>query len=206
MKYGKIGEKMQERFLVLMRLPKRWYVYTGIEIIGFLLFGLNVYRTDDWTGDKPFSEYTSRDWMLLKIFLAEELIILVVIIVFMVLAYRVARKRQKERQEYFYEHSLMAGIKPGDYDDVWVNFSDSARAMISKHGNSFRLYVDGYDERAGNWTSIVGPSFYESIDEIKKTLFYEYDFYCVANAVLDEQGNVKFYDGESKDSVGENGQ
>lgn len=185
----KIGEKMQKWVSMPPQLPKRWYVYTAIEIIGILLFLLNIYRTDDWTGDKPFSEFTARDWTLLKIFLAEELVILAVVIVFMVLAYRVAKRRREERKEFFYEHSMMAGIKPGDYDDVWVDFSDSARALILKHGDAFRLYVEEYDERTDEWIGVGGPSFYESLDDMKKALFYEYDFYCVANAVLDEHGN-----------------
>ena len=180
---------MKNRTSMPRQLPKRWYVYMGITILGIFLFGFNVYRTDDWMGEKPLWEYTSRDLTRLKIFFIEELIILAMIIVFMCLALGASKKRQGERTEFFYEHTLMAGIKPGDYDDVWVDFSDSARALILRQGDAFRLYVEEYDERTDDWKSINTASVYESLDDIKKTLFYEYDFYCVANAVLDEHGN-----------------
>lgn len=50
--------------------PERYYYASLICLI--LLF-LNYYRTDGWTGDKPFSEFAGRDWQLLAIFFIDEI-------------------------------------------------------------------------------------------------------------------------------------
>ena len=55
--------------------PKRYWVYLIVVLVCSILLIGNIYRTDGWTGDKPFSEFVQRDWQLLAIFLVEELMI-----------------------------------------------------------------------------------------------------------------------------------
>ena len=48
--------------------PKRYWVYLILVLICSILLIGNIYRTDSWTGDKPFSEYLQRDWLLFFVF------------------------------------------------------------------------------------------------------------------------------------------
>lgn len=152
----------------------------------------NFYRTDSWTGDKPFSEFAQRDWQLFTVFLIEEFIIVCVMTVFWFLGKRSIKKQNKLFSKQFNKDKY-SGIKPGDYDCVWFDFSNTQRALILKQGDLFKLYVQEYDERTGNWGCFInGVSVYDNLGEIKKTLFYEYDFYCEANTELDKHGNEIF--------------
>ena len=81
------------------------------------------------------------------------------------------------------------GIKPGDYDYVWFDFSNTERALILKQNDRFMLYVQEYDEHTGNWENLSGVNVYDSLEALKKALFYECDFYCEENAELDKHGD-----------------
>ncbi len=186
-KSKKGGESMNKRF----SFPKRYWIYIGVVFVcGVLLIG-NILRTDSWTGDKPFSEFAQRDWQLFLLFLIEEMIIFAVMFLFAFLGHRIGEKReiaitaQWEKDKYL-------GIKPGDYNYIWFDFANTERALISKQGDLFKLYVQEYDEHTGNWLSFNGVSIYESLEEIKKALYFEYDFYCEENTELDKYGNETF--------------
>lgn len=60
--------------------PERYFY---VSLICLILLFLNFYRTDNWTGDKPFSEFVGRDWQLFAVFLIEEFIIICVMVVFL---------------------------------------------------------------------------------------------------------------------------
>lgn len=74
-------------------IPMLYWVYVALMILCIVLLPVNFIRTDSWTGDKPFSAFAQRDWMLLAIFLAEELLLIGVAVLFSFLSFRTLRKR-----------------------------------------------------------------------------------------------------------------
>ncbi len=168
--------------------PKRYWVYLIIILICSILLIGNIYRTDGWTGDKPFSEFLQHDWQLLAIFLVEELIIVGAMFLFVILACKISKKRNAKITEQW-ETDKYLGIKPGDYDYVWFDFANTERALILKQGEQIKLYVEEYEEHTGNWKNLDGISVYDSLEEVKKALFYECDFYCEENSELDKHGD-----------------
>lgn len=168
--------------------PERYFF---VSLICLILLFCNFYRTDSWTGDKSFSEFLARDWQLFAIFMIEEIIIICVMLVFWILGQK-SIKKEKALFAEKWEKDKCLGIKPGDYDYVWFDFSMTERALILKQGDHFKLYVQEYNEHIGNWGYLNGVSIYDSLEEIKKTLFYEYDFYCEENAELDRYGDEIF--------------
>ncbi len=165
--------------------PERYYY---VSLICLILLFLNYYRTDGWTGDKPFSEFAQRDWQLLAIFLIEEFIIICAMFIFWLLGNKNTKKQTAMFIEQW-EKDKYSGIKPGDYDYVWFDFSNMARALILKQDNQFKLYIQEYDEHMGNWESFSGVSVYDSLDAVKRALYYECDFYCEENVELDKHGD-----------------
>ena len=93
--------------------PKRYWVYLFVFLICAALLIGNIYRTDSWTGNKPFSEFTQRDFKLLFIFLFEEIVIAALMILFCLLACKTIKKRCAEIAEQW-KKSKYSGIKPGD--------------------------------------------------------------------------------------------
>ena len=168
--------------------PKRYWVYLIVVLICSVLLIGNIYRTDSWTGDKPFSEFTEGDWQLLFIFIIEEIVIAGFLFLFAFLGFGISKKRDFEISKQW-ENDKYLGIKPGDYDYVWFDFSNTERALILKQGDQFKVYVQGYDEHTGNWETIAGVSVYDSLEAVKKALFYECDFYCEENAEIDKYGD-----------------
>ena len=163
--------------------PRQYWVYLSVILLCIILLVANFYRTDSWTGDKPFSEFTQHDWQLLTIFLMEELIILGVLVLFVVVAGIVSKKRNR-KIALQWENGKYSGIKPGDYDYVWFDFSNMERALILQQGNQFILYVQKHDDHTGNWENLSGVSVYNSLETVKIALLHECDFYCEENAEL----------------------
>ena len=179
--------------------PKRYWIYLIIFFICAILLICNIYRTDSWTGDKSFSNFVGRDWMLLVIFLFEEIIIVGVMFLFVFLACRISKKRDMEITKQW-ETEKHLEIKPGDYTYVWFDFANTKRALILKQDDKYILYVQEYDVHTGNWGYCNGVSIYDNLEEIKKTLFYEYDFYCEENTELDKHGDEMYVE-EQKFSI-----
>ena len=165
--------------------PERYFYGSLICLI--LLF-CNYFRTDSWTGDKAFSKFAQRDWQLFAVFMIEEIIITCAMILFWVLGQKKIKKQIVSHANNW-EIDQYSGINPGDYDYVWFDFSNTDRALILKQGDQFKLYVQEYEEHTGNWESFSGVSVYDSLQAVKKALFYEYDFYCEENTELDKHGD-----------------
>ena len=181
------GEFMNKRF----PFPKRYWVYLCGTIVFGLLLILNIYRTDSWTGDKPFSEFASNDWNLFFIFILEEVLIFALMILFAFLGGRISRKRNDKIIEQW-NTDKYSGIKPGEYDYIWFDFDMTERALILKQGDVYKLYVQEYDERTSMWGSVDSVSVYDDLSKLKYALFYEFDFFCEENAELDEHGDEMF--------------
>lgn len=175
--------------------PERYYY---ASLICLILLILNYYRTDGWTGDKPFSEFAGRDWQLLAVFLIEEFIIICAMVVFWLLGNNKTKKRTAMFIEQW-EKGKYSGIKPGDYDYVWFDFSNKERALILQQGNLFMLYVQKYDDRTGNWESSSSVSVYDSLEAVKKALYYECEFYCEENVENLVEENIENHTKESDD-------
>ena len=168
--------------------PKRYWVYLCGTIVFGLLLILNIYRTDSWTGDKPFSEFAPNDWNLFFIFILEEVLIFVLMILFAFLGGRISRRRNDKIIEQW-NIDKYSGIKPGDYGYIWFDFDMTERALILKDGDTYKLYVHEYDERTDDWNSVNSVSMYDDLNKLKYALFYEFDFFCEENAELDEHGD-----------------
>lgn len=168
--------------------PKRYWIFLIIVLICSILLVGNISRTDSWTGDKPFSEFAQRDWQLLAVFLIEEIIIVGIMFLFVVLACSISKNRNTEITAQW-EMDKYLGINSGDYDYVWFDFGNTERALILKCENQYKLCVQEYDEYTGNWESLSGVRIYDSLEAVKKALFYECDFYCQENAELDMRGD-----------------
>lgn len=174
-------------------LPKTFWVYLcGIIVFGLFLI-LNIYRTDSWTGNKSFFDFTQNDWHLFFVFLFEEVIIAVLMFLFAILAAKDAKKRNDKIIEQW-NVDKYSGIKPGDYDYIWFDFDMTERALILKQGDVYKLYVQEYDERTGVWESVDSVSMYDDLNKLKYALFYECDFFCDENAEFDKHGDVIFKD------------
>lgn len=170
-------------------LPKQYWIYVSICIVlGCLLFG-NIFRTNSWTGDMPFSEFTQREWKLFVVFVIEELIIVLVMSVFSWLAGKIYKKREREMIADR-EQNKFADINPGDYDYIWFDFSGVERALILKQNAIYVLNVHAYDDHSGKWEDLEHTSTYMSFEKLKEDLFYEFDFYCEQNAELDKYGEA----------------
>lgn len=168
--------------------PKRFWVFLCLTfVLAFLLIG-NVFRTNSWTGDKPFSEFTQNDWKMFLIFVLEEVIILAVIILFALLLSKISKIKTMRQ----WQSDKFSGINREDYDYVWFDFAMTERALILKDGDTYKLYVQEYNEKNGEWDSLNSVSIYQDLSKLKKALFYEFDFFCEENAELDEHGDEIF--------------
>lgn len=101
--------------------PKRYWVYLIVVLICSVLLIANIYRTDGWTGDKQFSEFTESEWQLFFTFIIEEIIIAGVLFLFAFLASAICKKTHLKIAEQW-ETDKFLGIKTDDYDFVWFDF------------------------------------------------------------------------------------
>lgn len=173
-------------------LPKRYWLYLIIVLVCMILLVGNIYRTDNWTGDKPFSEFSHQDWQLLIIFFVEEVIIATVMLLFAFLCRRLGKERNVVITVEWENNYLDLGIKPGDYDYVWFNFAKTERAVIVKYQNTYNLFIHEFDKHTAHWEYLSGLSVYDSLEAVKRALFYEFNFHCEENTVLDKNGNEIF--------------
>lgn len=177
-------DEMNQRY----HLPKRYWFYMIIILLFSVLLFANIYRTDVWTGDKPFSEFAQHDWHLFLVFLFEQVIIIGIIFLFAFLSSRIYKERNKKIAAQW-EKDKYLGIVSGDYDYIWFDFSLPRRALISKQADKFCLHIQEFNRSTENWESHTEINLYDSLEAIKKALFYEYDFYCEENTELNKYGD-----------------
>lgn len=171
--------------------PKKYWVYLVFcVVLGVLLF-INIFVADGLTGEKEFWDFTQQDWLYFAVFLLTEIIIGFFLFFFAVKAGKLSMKRQKKVEQYF-DQLKYSGIKPGDCDYIWFDFSGDERAKIVKLGDVQYLYVEGFDYKTESWNAVNTVSIFSSLAEIKKVLFYEFDFFCEENTLLDKHGDEMF--------------
>lgn len=169
-------------------LPKKYWVYiTILVVIGVLLFA-NIFRTDSWTGDKKFGEFVKQDWIAFGIFILEEVILVAIMMFVAFKGGRIVKANQKCIMEY-YDRFKYQGIKPGDYDYVWFDFSGDERALITKNGDTYILHVQSFDNESELWTAVNSTTILNSLEAVKKSLYFDFDFLCDENATIDDHGD-----------------
>ena len=80
------------------------------------------------------------------------------------------------------------------YACVWFDIEGGRRALVAEREGTYRLRVEEFEARAEEWRAISGVSVFSSLPEVKRALFFDYDFACKENAVLDAHGDVVFRD------------
>lgn len=173
---------------VKSRLPKKYWVYVSAAAVFAVLLFVNLYITDKLTGEKEFGKYTKADWFYFAAFLLTEIILGLIMSIFAIKGGRLMAENSNKIAA-FYDRLKYVGIKPGDYDYVWFDFSGAERAMIMKNGNSYMLYVEELDEH-DTWQAVNTVSVYDSLEALKKALFYELDFFCEENSELNNGDEV----------------
>ena len=174
-------------------LPKEYWMYIILcAALGILLF-VNIFITDGITGEKEFWDFTQQDWYHFALFLLTEVLIILLMAFGAIKAGKLVNKQEKQVKQYF-DQFKYAGTKPGDYDNIWFDFSGDERARIVKLSDVYYLYVESFNYKTESWDPVNNASVFHSLAEIKKVLFYEFDFFCEENAVLDRHGDEIFRD------------
>ena len=172
-------------------LPKKYWVYLfAFGVLAVLLF-VNIFVTNGLTGEKEFWDFRQQDWCYFVLFLLTEIVIALFMFLFATKAGKLYMNKQKQIERYF-EGFRYIGIKPGDYDYIWFDFSGTERAKIVKLNDVFYLYVEAFDPKTETWNAVNSVSVFDSLEEVRKTLFYEFDFFCEENAAIDEHGDEVF--------------
>lgn len=174
-------------------LPKKYWIYVILCAASAILMFVNIFVTDGITGEKEFWDFTQQDWHHFTLFLVTEVLIILLMAFWAIKAGKLANKQEEQVKQYF-DQLKYAGIKPGDCDHVWFDFCDDNRAQIVKMGDAYYLYVESFNFRTELWEPVNTVSVFGSLAEIKKTLFYEYDFFCEENTVFDQYGDATFRD------------
>lgn len=161
-------------------LPKRFWVYLVlIGVLACFLF-LNMLRTDGWTGDRVFSEFTAWHWLLFALFIAEEAALVIPIFILVKQISKIARKRNDELTAQWKKERILSTVA-GSYDYVWIDFALERRALIRKFDKWYYVSVQKKDPHTGNWEYEKGESGHESLAAVGKTLYNDYHFYCEEN-------------------------
>ena len=58
--------------------------------------------------------------------------------------------------------------------------------------DGYALQVAYYDEKNNLWEPLDEEETFGTLADVKKALYYDYDFYCEANARIDNRGNEVF--------------
>ncbi len=174
-------------------LPKKYWMYIILcAVLGILLF-VNIFVTDGITGEKEFRDFTQQDWYCFVVFLLIEILLILLMAFFAIKGGRLIHKQEEQVKQYL-DRFKYAGTKPGDCDHIWFDFSGVERAKIVKSGDVYCLYVESFHHKTESWEPINTVSVFSSLSEIKKALFYEFDFFCEENTVLDRRGDEIFRD------------
>jgi hypothetical protein len=172
------------------KLPKKYWTFLTITIISAILMFVNIFVFDYLTGEKEFRDYNLYDIVLNLIFLGKESLYVSLMVYFSIKCGKLVREKTMLQRNYFYDVAY-SGLKPGDYDHVWFDFEDEKRALVIKDGDSYKLYVEKYNDASQNWEAVNTVSCHDSLDSLKKALYIDYEFYCDDNAEFDEHGEYE---------------
>ena len=176
--------------------PKRYTFYiVSIIILSILLF-LDIFIVTKYTGGRELNEFTAQDWPWLVIGLLVGAVMIVPLICFARQGGKLVTQRQEQLQTYLAQFKY-AGISPDDYDFLWIHFDGLTRAVIRKSGDCYHLHLEEFNCKTELWEPVPGVSVYSSISDLKRALFYDYDFYCEENTVFDRHGEEIFKDDPS---------
>lgn len=172
-------------------LPRQYWIFTALAALFAVLLFVNIFRTNNWTGDKPFSAFSPEDWKLFVIFIAEEVALTAAMSACAIAGGRIIRKNMAQQGEYYAQFKLL-GIKPGDYDDVWFDFSGAERALIVNNGDHYLLCVQEFNRKTEEWSPVGSVSVLDSMASVRRVLSDDFDFFCEENTKIDKYGNEIF--------------
>ena len=174
-------------------LPRRYWLYVGLIVtLGALLF-VNIFVFDHWTGERELWAYERADWLLTGAFLLAEAALSLLALFFAQRAGKLFRRNSAQNAQHA-EQFRLAGIQPGEYACVWFDLEGGRRALVAERDGTYRLRLEEFEARAEEWRAISGVSVFSSLPEVKRALFFDHDFACKENAVLDAHGDVVFRD------------
>ena len=177
-------------------LPKRYTFYiVSIIVLSILLF-LDIFIVTKYTGGRELYEFTAQDWPWLIRGVLSGAVVSVLLYYFACLAGKLATQQQEQLQTYLAQFRY-AGISPDDYDFLWIHFSGLTRAIIRKSDGCFHLRFEEFNCKAEQWEAVPGGSVYPSMLDLKRALFYDFDFCCKENAAFDKHGEEIFKDDPS---------
>lgn len=177
-------------------LPKRYTFYIVSIIVLSILMFLDIFIVTKYTGGRELYEFTAQDWTWLIRGVLAGTVMIVLLICFACLGGKLVTQRQEQIQAYLAQYKY-AGISPDDYDFLWIHFDGLTRAVIRKSGDCYHLHLEEFNCKTELWEADHDVRVYPSMLDLKRALFYDYDFYCEENTVFDKHGDEIFKDDPS---------
>lgn len=131
---------------------KCYWIYISLSIICMILLFYNIIRTDSWTGDMPFSEFTNKEWILFWIFMIEEVILGVLMFIFALLGGKSMKKNEK--QERYLNDLLLRGMVDirklaGVANAKKLPNGEFGFCLICLNGSTMNLYDTNFKQEVG---------------------------------------------------------
>ena len=185
-------------------LPTSFWVYLSLTVLCCVLMFVNIRVVIALTGGKELTDFNTDERRIFRCFLIAEALTVVLCFFF---AWKSGRLLKAGREAHFAQFRY-TGIAPEDDLILWYDFSGYERAQIRERNGLFHLQVEEFDEKYldGTWRLITVDSIYASLDDVKKALFFDYDFYCEENAELDSCGNEVYKPSEGEGKENEQGE
>ena len=177
-------------------LPKRFWFYLACFIVLPFLLILDFFIVGEHIGDPERYEFTMQDWSWIIIGLLVGAVI-AALIHFSLRQVKKFNAQQEEQIQTYLDQFKYAGISPDDYDFIWIHFDGLTRAVIQKSGDCYHLHLEEFNCKTELWEADHDVRVYPSISDLKRALFYDYDFYCEENTVFDRHGEEIFKDDPS---------
>lgn len=172
-------------------LPKRYWFYVAICALMCIVLFASIFQMAAAI-PREIWEFSKEDWRIASCYFVLWIILTIITFIFATRAGNIHIKHfAGKAEEYKY-----TGISPSDYDQVWLDFSCEERALIAVRDGKYILTVQEFDEQAEIWITLESNLEFSSLDEVKEAL-YDSDFFCDANAEIDNHGE-EIFKGESK--------
>jgi len=129
-----------------------YWVFILLSIICMVLLFYNIFRTDSWTGDMPFYEFTKKEWILFGIFITEEVILAILMFVFAMLGGRSMKKNEK--QERYLNNLLLRGMVDtrklaGVANAKKLPNGEFGFCLVCLNGSTLNLYDTNFKQEIG---------------------------------------------------------